>query len=123
MEETSEIMMSEEKILPSMNWRQMTFNPAIFQVSQKPPFTVPVEQLNSWTVRNEKNYMFWLDKGSTYTKDDYRQFVLSMNTEFNMEDVFDRIDLGLEAFEKLVDFMKNFPKYNLNKDVELMYPK
>ena len=46
-----------------------------------------------------------------------------MNTGFNMEDVFDRIDSGLEAFEKLVDFMKNFPNYDLNKDLELMYPK
>ena len=46
-----------------------------------------------------------------------------MNTGFNMEDVFDRIDSGLEAFEKLVDFMKNFPNYDLNKDVELMHPK
>ena len=40
-----------------------------------------------------------------------------------MGEVFDRIDMGLEAFEKLVKCMKEFPNYDLSKDVEEMYPK
>ena len=40
-----------------------------------------------------------------------------------MGEVFDMIDTGLEAFEKLVKCMKEFPNYNLSKNVEEMYLK
>ena len=54
---------------------------------------------------------------------DYRQFLLSLNMEYDMDEVFNRMDVGLEAFEKLVACMREFPKYNLSKDLDKMYPK
>ena len=38
-----------------------------------------------------------------------------------MEDVFDKIEAGLNALEVLISFKKKFPKYNLSDDLDLMY--
>ena len=38
-----------------------------------------------------------------------------------MEEVFDKLEIGLEAFEKLVICSLNLPKYNLKKDLETIY--
>jgi predicted RNA-binding protein with PIN domain len=35
----------------------------------------------------------------------------------------DKIDVGLEAFDKLVGCLKQFPKYDLNNHLEIMYTK
>ena len=41
---------------------------------------------------DELVYKHWLAKGSKFTREDYRQYLLSLNKEFNMGEVFDRID-------------------------------
>jgi hypothetical protein len=38
-----------------------------------------------------------------------------------MEDVFDKLEIGLEAFEKLVALNSKLPKYNLAYDLDEMY--
>ena len=38
-----------------------------------------------------------------------------------MEDVFDKLETGLEAFEKLVALSSKLPKYNLADDLDEMY--
>ena len=116
-----EIKMADTK-LTSSDWRQVACNPLVFQ-GFRPPFTVPPEQVSTWTDKDERDYKFWLGIGSKDTRDDYRQFLLSLNMEYNMDEVFNRIDVGLEAFEKLVACMREFPKYNLSKDIDKMYPK
>jgi hypothetical protein len=73
----------------------------LFQGSLIPPFFVPAEQISS--------------------KKDYRHYRHGLNEEFNLGD--DKIDVGLEAFEKLVECLKQFPKYDLNKHLEIMYTK
>ena len=108
--------------LKSSDWRQVTCNPLVFQ-GFRPPFNVPPEEVSTWTDKDELEYKFWLGIGSRNTRDDYRQFLLSLNIEYDMDEVFNQIDVGLEAFEKLVACMKEFPKYNLNKDLDQSYPK
>jgi hypothetical protein len=110
--------MSEE----SLDWRAMECNPLVFQGSRLPPFCVPPEQLPSWTDRDEEDYKFWLTKGSKYTRDDYRQYLISLNKEFNMGDVdYVKLEEGLVAFGKLLSCMKQFPNYNLSKDLDEAY--
>ena len=110
--------MSEE----SFDWRKMECNPLVFQGSRLPPFCVPPEQLTSWTDRDEEDYKFWVTKDSKYTRDDYRPYLLSLNEEFNMGEVdYVKLEEGLEAFGKLLSCMKQFPNYNLSKDLDEAY--
>ena len=119
-----EIKMSEgNTVSSSLEWGQTKCNPSLFQGSQRTPFIVPVEQISSWTERGKVNYKVWLAKGSKNTRDDFRKYLLSLNEEFNMDDVFDSIDVGLEAFDKLVQCLKTCFMYDLNKDLENMNPK
>ena len=39
---------------------------------------------------------------SKSSKEDYRQYVINLNKEYNVEEVYDAIEAGLEAFEKLI---------------------
>ena len=112
----------EDNTSTSLDWRQVKCNPLVFQ-GFRPPFNVPPEQVSTWTDKDELEYKFWLGIGSKQTKEDYRQFLLSLNMEYDMDEVFNRIDVGLEAFEKLVACMREFPKYKLNKDLDQSYPK
>ena len=112
----------EDDTSTSLDWRQVKCNPLVFQ-GFRPPFTVPPEQVSTWTDKDERDYKIWLGIGSKDTRDDYRQFLLSLNMEYDMDEVFNRMDVGLEAFEKLVACMREFPKYNLSKDLDKMYPK
>ena len=116
--------MSEDEMSSSLDWRKMECNPLVFQGSLLPPFCVSPEQLTSWTDRDLEDYKFWVTKDSKYTRDDYRQYLLSLNEEFN--NTWERVDYvkleeGLEAFGKLLSCMKQFPNYNLSKDLDEAY--
>ena len=64
-------------------------------------------------------FAFWHgEKGSKYTKEDHMDFLHSINHEFNREEVFVKLEEGLEAFGKLLSCMKQFPNYNLIKDLD-----
>ena len=53
------------------------------------------DERNSWKSRK---------CNSKLTKDDFKNHIIGINNEFDMEDFFDRLDIGFEAFEKLVTF-------------------
>ena len=99
----------------------MNYNPAIFKTRTRPPYNVPSEQTSSWTKKEVRFYQNWQGGGKSLTREDYRQFLIDRNTEFDMEDAFSKIESGLQAFETLVACTKQFPNYNLNKDTEEMY--
>ena len=100
----------------------MECNPLVLQGSQLPPFYVPPKQLTSWSDRDEMDYKFWLDKGKKHTRDDYRQYLLSLNDEFGMEDAaYVKLEEGLEVFGKIVSCMKQFPHYKLGEDLDKAY--
>ena len=44
-----------------------------------------------------------------------------MNKEYNMEEAFDKIEAALNALEVIVEYGKNFKKYNLCEDLDLIY--
>ena len=90
---------------------------------RRPPFLVPHSDHNLWDEQDERDYTSWKRRAcnSKLTKDDFRNHIIDTNNEFNMEDVFDRLDIGFEAFEKLVAFRSKHSKYNLVKDLEGMY--
>ena len=48
-------------------------------------------------------------------------FLHTINKEYNMDDVFSKLEEGLEAFEKLESCMNLFPNYDLEKDLEEPY--
>ena len=103
-----------------LNWRDLNYNPAIFKTSSRPPYHVPSEQTSSWTKKEVKFYKNCKGDGKL-SKEDYRQFLISINAEFDMEDAFNKIELGLQAFEKLVACTKQFQNYDINKNAEEMY--
>ena len=92
-------------------------------VMDRPPYLVPPSDHNLWVELEERNYRSWksIPSNSNLTKDDYRNHIIDINNEFDMEDVFDRLDSGFEAFEKLVTFCSKQPKYSLVKDLDRMY--
>ena len=98
------------------------FNPAWFLTPVLPPITVPSEDFKEWTDDDERVFAFWQgEKGSKYTKEDYMDFLHSINNEFNREEVFVKLEEGLEAFGKLLSCMKQFPNYNFIKDLDEAY--
>ena len=48
------------------------------------------------------------------SKDEFRQYLIKLNSEFNLEEIFDQIEIGIGAFEKLNN-------YNLDRDLEVLY--
>ena len=104
----------------TLHWRQVNCNPAIFKTRGRPPYNVPSEQTSSWTKKEVKFYKNCKGDGDL-TKEDYRQFLIDLNAEFDMEGAFNQIELGVQAFEKLVACTKQFPNYDLNKNTEEMY--
>ena len=38
-----------------------------------------------------------------------------------MEDVFDKIEAAINAFDTLIAFKKKFPKYSMNDNLDRMY--
>ena len=48
-------------------------------------------------------------------------FLHTINKEYDMDDVFNKLEEGLEVFEKLVSCMNLFPNYDLKRDLEESY--
>ena len=107
----------DDKILSPL---YQNVNPAVFQLPTLPPFCVPPEDFDLWTDQNEREFKFW-QGGKQITKDDYMDFLHTINKEYDMDDVFNKLEQGLEAFEKLASCMNIFPNYDLNKDLEESY--
>ena len=105
----------------TLQWRDINCSPAVFKTSVRPPFDIPSDQVSSWTKQEVKGYKVWRGKGSTYTREDYRQFLIDLNKEFDMEEVFNQLEAGLAAFDKLLAFRKQFPNYDMNLDLDKMY--
>ena len=82
----------------------------------RPPFHVPQEDLTAWDDLDEDDYHHW--QGQTdRSREEYREFLLAMNKEYDMEDAFDKIEAGLNALEVIVSYKKKFPKYILLDDL------
>ena len=46
---------------------------------------------------------------SNLSKDEFRQYLIKLNSEFNLEEIFDQIEIGIGAFEKLNKFSQLQP--------------
>ena len=92
---------------------RMKYTPTALQRPVRPPFHVPAEDLTAWDNEDEVDYQYW--RGQTdHTRKDYREFLLSANKEYDMEDAFDKVEAGLNALEVIIGFKKNFPNYKTN---------
>ena len=86
----------------------------------RPPFHVPPEDLTAWDGQDKDNYQYWRGQ-SDMSKEDYREFLIRTNKEYNMEEAFDKLEAAVNALEVIVGFQKNFPKYNLYDDLDWIY--
>ena len=77
----------------------------------RPPYHVPPEDLSLWDIEDEK----------LSTKEEFRKHIIDLNDKFDMEEVFENLEVGLFAFQKRVRFCSEFPKYSLTEDLERMY--
>ena len=90
----------------------------------KPPFLVPPTELNLWDTGFEHEYNLWkgkADSNKSTTKEAYRQHIIDLNNEFDMEDVFNKMDAAVAAIDTLLAFKERFPNYDLNMDLDQMY--
>ena len=60
------------------------------------------------------------NKGS---QEEFREYLIHLNTEYNIEDVFDKIEAAINVFDTLIEiaFKEKFPKYSMNDDLDKMY--
>ena len=77
----------------------------------RPPYHVPPEDLSLWDIEDEK----------LSTKEEFRKHIIDLNDKFDMEEVFENLEVGLFAFQKRVRFCSEFPKYSLTEDLKRMY--
>ena len=85
---------------------------------------VPPEQLDLWTVDETASYKIW--KGSISTKnsmEDYRLLMIKINENYNMDEIYDGIEAGLSALERLSDLSKCVLDFNVNDNLETTYGK
>ena len=89
----------------------------------RPPYLVPPKDLCLWDIEDEKDYKSWMRRtgNKLSTKEEFRQHIIDLNDKFDMEEVFENLEVGLYAFQKLVIFCSEFPQYSLMKDLEGMY--
>ena len=88
----------------------------------RPPFLVPPQELNLWDEDFEQEYNLWRGKrDSSNSKEDYRNYIINLNSEFDMEEAFSNIEAGLAAIDTIIACKKRFTKYNLNDDLDQMY--
>jgi hypothetical protein len=88
------------------------------------PWGWPPEQLDLWDGSFAREFSGWKRRDmnrSNMNKDEFRQYIIKLNTEYNFEEIYDNIEIGLEAFENLNKFIPRFPKYDLNADLETLY--
>ena len=84
------------------------------------PIHVPPEDFKEWTKHDDCDFAFWQGKGdSKCTNQNYMDFLHIVNSEFNIDEVFVKLEEGFEASGKLLSCMKQFPNYNLSKDLDV----
>jgi hypothetical protein len=78
-------------------------------------FLVPPEQLDEWDNEFEEEFSKWMcrDSNINSTKCDYRQYIINFNSENNLDEIYDNLESGLEAFKKLGKLISRFSQYNL----------
>ena len=88
-------------------------------------FLVPPKQLDEWDDEFEKEFSKWKCResniNSNYNKSDYRQYIINLNFEYNLDKIYDNLEMGLEAFKKLRELITRFPQYKLNDNLEKLY--
>ena len=96
----------------------------------RPPFVVPPNELNLWDTDFEHEYNIWEgknksttneDKNKTTNKEDYRQYIIDLNNEFDMEEAFNKMDAAVAAIDTLIACKKRFQNCDLNEDLDRMY--
>ena len=68
---------------------------------------MPPEELDLWDKEDKRAYRSWKSSKACViklTEEDFRNHIIDINNEFDMEDVFDKLEISFEAFEKLVVF-------------------
>ena len=67
-------------------------------MSVRPPFVFPPENVNLWHKDFEREYNVWKDNDSNSksNKEDYRQYIINLNADYDMEEGFDKLEIGLE---------------------------
>lgn len=89
-----------------------------------PPFLVPPEKFSDWDENFYEEFTLWKNHNSDRKdkkEEDFRQFLMDLNKEYNLEDIFDKLEIGWEAFEDLVNFIHRFKTYNLKEDLQTLY--
>ena len=98
--------------------------PKIIHPRKWPPFVVPPEDLGEWDDSFYREFASWKRRDVdrlNMSEEDFRQYVVEVNSEFNFEEILDKIDIGLDAFEKLNKFMPRFPGFDLIKELDNFY--
>ena len=99
---------------------QKDFNPEVFLSPVRLPIHVPPEDFKEWTEHDERDFAFWQGKGdSKCTKKDFMDFLHIVNSEFNIDEVFVKLEEGFEAFGKCVESVDKFLAFVKKNDLEV----
>ena len=69
---------------------------------------LPPEKLDLWTEADKENYDIWKGEHQSIknTEEDYRLFIIQLNKDYKIEEIYDHIETGLSALERLVEISK-----------------
>ena len=89
------------------------------------PLVLPPEKLDLWTEADKENYDIWKGEHQSIknTEEDYRLFIIQLNKDYNIEEIYDHIETGLSALERLVEISKKFPGFDVENEIENTYAK
>ena len=83
-------------------------------------FLVPPEQLDEWDEDFEEEFSLWKRRDFNSNSKN-RQFIINLNSENNLDEIYDNLEIGLEAFKNLGKLIYKCPQYNLNDNLEKLY--
>ena len=86
-----------------------------FTGSIRPPFIGPPEEISLWNESFELDFKKLKSKdiNSKSNKEDFRQSIINLNTDYNVEEAYDKIEACTQTFVY----------FNLDDDLDAAYPK
>ena len=83
---------------------------------------LPPEDLKLWTKDDKEGYGIWKEgKNKQNTEEDYRKVIIQLNKDYNIEEIYNQVEAGISALERLLDFSKLVPTFDVEKDIEDAY--
>ena len=74
------------------------------------------------TKDDQEEYDIWKEeKDKQNSEEDFRKVINQLNKDYNIEEIYNQVEAGISALERLLVFSKLVPTFDVEKDIEDAY--